>query len=218
VSSPDRRTLAKDLAANIAVAGMLSAGAAVTCAATAAADPPPPPPGPEVPAPPPAPNPSDLLTNTLDTPLGQITGPVGPGGLPLFAGSDASPSNLDLLLSQHQIPAVQGTQPAAPPDTRFTDSAAYLFPHNFKLPDQGLTSMYSVAPPDPDAQNPGLIDYLRGAHGLWHTGMGRMEQDQLGQPLPGTAPPPGTNIPAGPEQFYEPPPPPGTPPAPPPGG
>ena len=45
------------------------------------------------------------------------------------------------------------------------------------------------------------IDTLRGQHAIVHGALGRMPADQLGQPLPGTAPPPGTNLPAGPEQF-----------------
>lgn len=213
MTSRDRRTVAKGVAANIAVAGMLSVGAAVAGAAVAAADPAPPPPGPEA-----APAP-EFLTNTMLTPLAQAAdGPMGPGGLPLglFAGSDVpAPAGIDLLLAQHEIPSVQG--PVGAPDMRFLDPSAALFPHNFKLPSQGLQTVYSQAPPDPDAQNPGLHDYLQGAHGLWHEGMGRMDQDQLGQPLPGTAPPPGTNLPAGPVDFLpDPPLPPGVPP--PPGG
>ena len=52
--------------------------------------------------------------------------------------------------------------------------------------------------------------------------LGQMPQEQLGEPLPGTAPPPGTNIPPGLVQFQPdpaappdgaaPPPPPGAPP------
>ena len=213
MTSRDRRTVAKGVAANIAVAGVLCVCAAVGCAGTAAADPPPPPPGPEVPAPPPEP---PMLTNTMMTPLAMGgNGPLGPGGIPsgLLPGSDGA--GVDLMLGQHELPAVQG--PVGAPDISFLEPSGNLFPHNFKLPSQGQTSVYSQAPPDPDAQNPGLLDYLQGAHGLWHEGMGRMDQDQLGQPLPGTAPPPGTNLPAGPMQFLpDPPPPPGAPP--PPGG
>ena len=47
--------------------------------------------------------------------------------------------------------------------------------------------------------------------------MGKLDPDQLGEPLPGTAPPPGTNIPVGLEQYL-PEPPPAIPPVPPPGG
>ena len=107
------------------------------------------------------------------------------------------------------------------PDASFLAPSSALLPHNFKLSSQGQQSVYSQAAPDRrDTQNPGLLDYLQGAHGLWHEGMGRMDQDQLGQPLPGTAPPPGTNLPAGPMDFLpDPAPPPGVPPpAPLPGG
>ena len=42
--------------------------------------------------------------------------------------------------------------------------------------------------------------------------LGQMPQEQLGEPLPGTAPPPGARIPQGLDQFQpDPPPPPGAP-------
>ena len=85
----------------------------------------------------------------------------------------------------------------------------YLFGPNMKLSEQGQQSMYSAGPTDPNAPPPtGRIDAFQRAHGIWHEGMGRMDLDQLGQPLPGTAPPPGTNLPAGPMQFLPDPPPP----------
>lgn len=220
--SRDRRAVAKGVAAKIAVAGVLSIGAAVGSAATAAAEPPPPLPDPAVPVPPPAPEPPP--TNSIGTTLAQNGQQPGPGGLPLsvFASPDtdtAPASGFDFLLSQHQVPAVPGSQPATSPAMNTLNSVAYLSPENFPLSAQGQQSMYSVAPRDPEAPPPGFIDYAKGAHGLWHMGIGQMPQDQLGQPLAGTAPPPGTNIPAGPEQFLpDPAPPPGLPPTPPPGG
>jgi hypothetical protein len=39
------------------------------------------------------------------------------------------------------------------------------------------------------------IDAFQGAHALLHAALGRMPGDQLGQALPGTAPPPGTALP-----------------------
>ena len=45
--------------------------------------------------------------------------------------------------------------------------------------------------------------------------LGQSPQEQLGEPLPGTAPPPGTNIPPGLVQYLpDPPPPPDAPPPP----
>jgi hypothetical protein len=46
------------------------------------------------------------------------------------------------------------------------------------------------------------INAFKGVHALGHAGLGRMPREMLGQPLPGTAPPPGTAVPAGLEQFY----------------
>ena len=45
------------------------------------------------------------------------------------------------------------------------------------------------------------VDAFKGVHALLHGSMGRMPGAELGQPLPGTDPPPGTAIPAGIEQF-----------------
>ncbi|MFZ0832331.1 MAG: hypothetical protein WAM92_04455, partial [Mycobacterium sp.] len=59
---------------------------------------------------------------------------------------------------------------------------------------------------------------IRGARGLFHYPMGKLDVNQLGEPLPGTAPPPGTNIPPGLNWPEPPPAPEGLTPAPPPPG
>jgi len=183
-------TVPKQLAGTIAVAGLLAVGAAVACAATAAADPPPPAPvpaDPAAPAPPPDPGPPP------DAPP-----PTAMGTMKAVIGQQqASPSGFDLLLSQNPVPAVPGSQPAAP-NFGVLNTPQYLFGPNMKLDQQGQQSMYSAGPTDLNAPGPsGRIDAIQRAHGLWHMGIGQMPQDQLGQPLPGTAPPPGTNIPQG---------------------
>ena len=58
--------------------------------------------------------------------------------------------------------------------------------------------LQSDVPPGPFAR----VDAFKGAHAMIHGALGRMPGAELGQPLPGTAPPPGTNIPPGLEQFY----------------
>ena len=196
--SRDRMTVAKDVAANIAVAGVLAVGAAVACSAIAAADPPPP--VPADPVDPVAPPPTALGT------MSSILAPGQP------AGSSGAP---DFLLSQHPVPAVPGGQPAAPPSMNVLDSSQYLMPENFQLvaPDQG--TLYGVAPGSGNATK---WDQIRGAHALWHGGLGKLSEDQLGQPLPGTAPPPGTAIPPGVVDYLPDPAPPVLPPAPPPAG
>jgi hypothetical protein len=172
-SQRERRYLSK-----VVVAGMLAVGAAVAASATAAADPGDPPapadPGPGLP------------------------GLPGFGGLPLPPGTPlGNVSSTELLLGQYPVPSVPGGQPASPPGDSTLSAMAPLNPINFYLPGQGDQSMYSVSPADPNAPPPTKWDYFRGAHGLWHTVMGRMTDDQLGEPLPGTAPPPGTNMPQG---------------------
>ena len=183
------------VAATVAAAGVLAAGAAIASSATAAADPVPP-----VPADPPLP--SDGQPDT-------------PGGLPIAGYLNSN----ELLLGQYSVPAVGGTQPSAPPDfdTMNANAIQYLFGPNLKLSEQGQESMYSVGPPDPNAPVGDKWEYFRRAHGDWHMVMGKLDPSQLGEPLPGTAPPPGTNIPVGLEQYL-PEPPPAIPPVPPPSG
>jgi hypothetical protein len=188
---------ASKLARTISVVGVLAVGTAVASVATAVADPPPP-----VPADPAAP------TGPPDPGLpGTAMGAMGA----FLEQSTASPAGFDLLLSQSAIPTVPGGQPAAPMDFSAVNTPQYLFGPNMMLSEQGQQSMYSTGPTDPNAPPPtGRIDAIQRAHGIWHQGMGRLNLDQLGQPLPGTAPPPGTNLPPGPEQFLpDPPPPPG---------
>jgi hypothetical protein len=167
---------------NVAVAGLLAVAAAVSSAATAAADPPPPTPADPGVAPPPQ-GLSDFLAGPVTTILGQPA--QGPG------------APVDLLLGQYPVPSVPGEQPMPPMDLNTALSGnSYLLPQNYQLSPQGEGNLYSIAPGDVTGQ-PSLIPALKGAHSLWHGAMGRLTPDQLGEPLPGTAPPPGTNIPAG---------------------
>jgi hypothetical protein len=172
---------AKDLAATIAVAGALTGGWAIAAAATAAADPPPPA-DPTAPADPAAP-----------APLPGISGPMGAQ----LTAPGQSFNLAELLLPQHQVPSVPGGQPAAPADYSALNPT-YLMPPNFKLSEQANgETFYGSAPNDPNAPSPDKWEYFKRAHGAWHSVMGKLDQDQLGQPLPGTAPLPGSNIPAG---------------------
>ncbi len=109
----------------------------------------------------------------------------------------------ELLASSPQPAAIglgtppPGTDPGPDPMTL----AQSLMPQNFRMPTADQVSPYALAPntnPSPFAR----IDAFKGVHALAHSNLGRMPGDQLGQPLPGTAPPPGSNIPAGLEQFY----------------
>ncbi|MCX2931535.1 hypothetical protein ORI20_14740 [Mycobacterium sp. CVI_P3] len=89
---------------------------------------------------------------------------------------------------------------SAPPPSDPLAPVELLLPQNYRMPTPDLESPYLLTegtPPGPFAR----VDAMKGVHALLHGALGRMPGDQLGDPLPGTAPPPGTNIPAGPEQF-----------------
>ena len=120
-------------------------------------------------------------------------------------------SGYDFMLGQAPLPTAQGGQPApaivgadgqpvpAPQSPTILDPQAIqaLRPTNFGLAGQGQQSMYSNTPAAPDAPPPGFLANAKGAHGIWNYQMGKLDPNQLGEPLPGTAPPPGTNIPLG---------------------
>ena len=98
----------------------------------------------------------------------------------------------------------QGVGLNTPPPVDPLAAVGSLMAQNFRMPAGDENSPYVLqtdVAPSPFAR----VDAFRGAHAMIHGALGRMPGDQLGQPLPGTAPPPGTNIPAGIEQFMAPP-------------
>lgn len=187
--------------ANGAVAAVLAVGVAVTSMATATADDP----APADPAAPPPPQ------QGLLPPPGTVSDSVSG-----FADYLTGPAGSQLLLGQTPVPALAGTAPAAPPNADILDGTLLLIPQNYGMPTPDQTSPYELGP---GADGPfARVNQFKGVHAMLHGALGRMPADQLGQPLPGTAPPPGTNIPAGPEQFLPPPPEVVVPPAPTPAG
>ena len=87
---------------------------------------------------------------------------------------------------------------AAAPDP--LAAAGLLMPQNYRMPTGELPSPYVLAtgvPPGPFAR----VDGVKGLRAMIHGALGRMPGVELGQPLPGTAPPPGTAIPLGLVQF-----------------
>ncbi|CRZ13392.1 hypothetical protein [Mycolicibacterium neworleansense] len=192
----------------IMVAGVLALGAAVASSATAAADPAPDAPvEPAVPAPAPPPPPQGPMVPGIGAPLGPTglslleqngTPTGGPLGLP--QGVDLNPNN---LLAQNAAPG--GPPAAAPPSLRAFNNG-YLLPQNEKPAAPGQGTMVGVAPGEENADISGR-DYLKQLHELYRNGnlkgslLGQMPQQQLGEPLPGTAPLPGTNVPPGLAQY-----------------
>lgn len=199
---------------------VLAVGGAVAGSATAFADPPPDlPVDPALPAPPPPPGPTVPV----------IGAPLGPNGLSVLeqtgtpvAGPLGLPEGVNLdptsLLAQQAIP---GITPGPAPSLRAFNNG-YLLPQNEVPSAPGQGTVVGVEPGEENADVSGL-DWIRQIHELHKNGnlkgglLGRVPQQQLGEPLPGTAPPPGTNIPPGLAQYLpDPPPPPDAPVIPPP--
>jgi hypothetical protein len=196
--------------ANIAAAGFITVGAAVAFAATAAADPPPPPdpalPLPADPAPPPPPGP------TVPG-MGQL----GPTGLGVLAqtGQEANPAALGApaitgldqttVLGQNAVPSAPGAGPGVVPNLNVFNNA-YGVQQCLAPSAPGKCEQFDVAPGDENA-DVSKREWLGRYIDMYRAGMlkggllGQMPQEQLGEPLPGTAPPPGTNVPPGLVQF-----------------
>lgn len=125
---------------------------------------------------------------------------VPPGPVPAPTAAQQTKSNpmgslVDLLGA-----AAAGTPlyPAAPQGGPSSDplaSVGLLMPQNFGMPTGDQPSPYALGEntPSPFAR----IDAYQGVYALLHSALGRMPGDQLGQPLPGTAPPAGTALPPG---------------------
>jgi hypothetical protein len=166
-------------------AGLVTFGAAVAFSATAAADPPPPEPVrypcPPSPCLPPPPGPGVPV-------VGAPLGPAGPN-----------------VLAQNGNPAVPGAGPGVVPNLNVFNNA--YGPQQCLVPSApGQCEQFDVAPGQENA-DVSRREWLGRYVDMYRAGMlkggllGQMPQEQLGDPLPGTAPPPGTNVPPGLVQF-----------------
>jgi len=175
-----------------AVTGALGVAALLVPTPTAVAEPVPPPSDPAVvvPADPvvdaaaaaePAPNP--FATNSQVTKANPLMGFID-------MLSQSSPATL------LNPPPAAGTAAAVNPLTGLD----MLMPTSYGMPTGDAASPYVLG----EANNGPFarVNAFKGVHALGHAGLGRMPREMLGQPLPGTAPPAGTAVPAGLEQFY----------------
>ena len=172
-----------------ALAGLAGVLAAFCTLAVAHADPPPPSdPPPAGPSAEPAAPPLDPFAAASEQ---TKTDQIGTLADLLTGGNGLSPA--DLLN--------QGVGLAAPPPVDPLAATGILYPQYYRMPSGEQASPYVLqtdVPPGPFAR----VDAFKGVHALIHGGLGRMPGGELGQPLPGIAPPPGTNLPPGLEQFY----------------
>jgi len=169
-----------------AVAGGLCIAAFVATAATAAADP----------AVPPTPDPVLLA----EVPVGDVPPVLDPFTTtsqvtkqsPLAAFADVlAQASPDVILKP-------STSTEGAPDP--LASVGTLFPKNYRMPTGELPSPYQLAT-DVEQGPFARVNGWKGLHAMLHGALGRMPGAELGQPLPGTAPPPGTAIPPGLVEF-----------------
>ncbi len=221
---------------NVAAVSVLALGTAVASMATAVADPPPdpmlipappppgaPPPPPDAPPPPP-PGPTIPGMGELPNGLGVLAqngteqNPAALGAPPV-TGLDAT-----TVLGQNPVPSLPNAGPGVVPNFNVFNNQ-YGIQQNLVPSAPGQGQLFDV-PPGQEYDDVSrrewfgrFIDMQRA--GLLKGGLlGQAPQETLGQPLPGTAPPPGTNIPPGLVQYLPdpaappdaPPPPPGVPP------
>lgn len=188
--------------------GVLAFGAAFALPATAAADDAPldPLPAPGDPAPPPPPGPTvpgvgQLSPSGLNV-LAQTNAEPVPGvlGAPPVAGLDRNS-----VLGLNAVPSAPGAGPGTPPNLNVFNNA-YGIQQNVAPAAPGQGEQFDVAPGEENA-DVGRREWLGRYVDMYRAGMlkggllGQMPQEQLGEPLPGTAPPPGTNVPPGLVQF-----------------
>lgn len=184
--------------ARVFAAGIATFAAAVACATAAAAEPPPEPPSPTGP----------------NVPI--VGAPLGPEGLNVLAQSGTQawgqPGAAPLLgldkttvLGQLPTPSAPGAAPGTPPNLNVFNNA--YGPQQCLVPSApGECQQFDVAPGQEDA-DVSRREWLGRYIDMYRAGMlrggllGQLPQQQLGEPLPGTAPPPGTNIPPGLGQF-----------------
>jgi hypothetical protein len=197
-------------AANIAAAGLVAFSAAIALAATAAAEPPPPPD-------PALPLPADAAAPPPGPPVPIIGQPLGPAGFDVLAQNGQQPvpggmgapdiTGLDqtTVLGQNALPSAPGAGPGVVPNLNPFNNA--YGPQQCLVPSApGKCEQFDVAPGDENA-DVSRRQWLGRYIDMYRAGMlkggllGQMPQEQLGEALPGTAPPPGTNIPPGLVQF-----------------
>jgi hypothetical protein len=154
----------------------------------------------------PVPPPADPAVLVPADPTVDAAAAAVPAPNPFAANSQLTKENPLLgfvdMLSQSS-PATLMIPPPAPGTAAAANPLAgveLLMPETYGMPAGDSASPYALG----DGNNGPFarINAFKGVHALTHAGLGRMPREMLGQPLPGTAPPPGTSVPSGLEQFY----------------
>ncbi|MEZ0052121.1 hypothetical protein ABIA30_003133 [Mycobacterium sp. MAA66] len=238
--------LSSEMMAKAAAAGILAAAAAITLAGPASADwtDPVPTPGTDDRTDAIANQVAGVLgpAPMADAKMPLIGAPLGPEGINLLGQRNTNPDpaappppsgllgmpvgtpglSPSTVLGQNAKPSAPGAGTGTVPNLNPLNNA-YGPAECLKPSAPGQCQQFGV---DPGQENADISphDLFHRYIDMYHDGrlkggsLSQLSQQQLGEPLPGTAPPPGTNIPPGLGQYYTPPDPappvPGTPPAP----
>lgn len=132
--------------------------------------------------------------------VGQSIAGADPGPPP-EPGAPIPGLDENTVLGQNPVPSAPGAGPGTPPNLRAFNNA-YGPQQNLVPSAPGQGQQFGVAPGQESADTDArtwlgrYIDMYRA--GMLRGGLlGQMPQEQLGEPLPGTAPPPGTDLPPG---------------------
>ena len=136
---------------------------------------------------------------TIGSVLAQSGAPsAGPVGLP-----DLSAYAPGLLLGQNPVPSPPGPPPAvATPDLHAFNNQ-YLLPQNVAPAAPGQGEPDNGIGPTAEQPGTGRLAFLSRLHAMYSEGaldgalLGQVPYEQLGEPLPGTAPGPGIVVPPG---------------------
>lgn len=186
-----------------AVIGGALAGVTISLSAAAVAEP-------EVPPPfdPVAPGAQPAPVAAAPALPPQPVGPAIPGiGLPLAPQGIGLPPgtvgmDLGTVLGQQAVPSPPGAGPGTPPNLSIFNNLYAPLPQYLEPSAPGEGVQLGVAPGQENA-NISPLEWFGRFADLYRDGrlrggiLGQMPEGQLGQPLPGVAPPPGTNIPPG---------------------
>lgn len=135
--------------------------------------------------------------------IGNVLAQSGSDSAGLLGLPDLSAYSSNLVLGQNAVPSAPGAAGPATVPSLSAFNAGYLLPQNLTPAAPGQGTLAPGIGPDQDNPSSGRIAFLRRLHEMYQAGelkgafLGQLPKEQLGEPLPGTAPGPGIYIPPG---------------------
>lgn len=135
--------------------------------------------------------------------IGNVLAQSGSDSAGLLGLPDLSAYSSNLVLGQNAVPSAPGAAGPTTVPSLSAFNAGYLLPQNLTPAAPGQGTLAPGIGPDQDNPSSGRIAFLRRLHEMYQAGelkgafLGQLPKEQLGEPLPGTAPGPGIYIPPG---------------------